>query len=81
MIFEPTAPNLNPFIKLYPYNKFFSRINRDIDTMRISVTVIFCLFIVSGGSFTSILGFTPGFLRWHNASVTNKISSKYNRSI
>ena len=37
------------------------RINRDIDTMRISVTVIFCLFIVSGGSFTSILGFTPGF--------------------
>lgn len=24
MIFEPTAPNLNPFIKLYPYNKFFS---------------------------------------------------------
>ena len=25
MIFEPTAPNLNPFIKLYPYNKFFSK--------------------------------------------------------
>lgn len=25
MIFEPTAPNLNPFIKLYPYNKFFSQ--------------------------------------------------------
>ena len=37
------------------------RINRDINTMRISVTVIFCLFIVSGGSFTFILGFTPGF--------------------